>query len=191
MSKIYHPNTVLFLGACTSVPGKYMIVTELLTRTVEAIVFERPCSLSLLARLRLAKDAALGMLWLHSSKPVIIHRDLKLSNLLVDEHLCVKIGDFGLSQLKPFGEQYFLQDTPSAGVQGTPLWMAPEVMRNEPFNEKADVYSFGIILWQLLTTTEPFTEFEFLDDFVRAVAVQHVRCDVRVCVRMIDDVFVT
>jgi serine/threonine-protein kinase CTR1 len=75
-------------------------------------------------------------------------RDLKASNLLFDENYNCKICDFGLSQLKPRGTN--LMDGRD-GAKGTPLWMAPEVMMGEPFNEKCDVYAFGLILWFFLT----------------------------------------
>ena len=93
-------------------------------------------NISLYHLLRIAKEVALGMNWLHNAKPPIIHRDLKLTNVLLDANLTAKICDFGLSQ-----EKYspFLRD-PSTGAKGTPLWMAPEVLRLEPFNEKCDIY---------------------------------------------------
>lgn len=171
MSKIYHPNINLFMGACT-VPDKLMIVTELMRGDVESILLEEQINLSLLTRMKLAKDAALGVLWLHSSNPQIIHRDLKGSNLLIDDNFNCKICDFGLSQLKPRGKN--LTDG-SEGAKGTPLWMSPEVMMGDEFNEKADVYSFGLILWFLYTKQEPYSEFDDLDTFSRAVCLQHVR----------------
>jgi serine/threonine protein kinase len=159
-------------GNCSSRP--YMIVTELMKQSVESLLFgENAQSLSLVARLRLARDAALGMLWLHRSKPAIVHRDLKLSNLLVDEHLNCKVADFGLSQFKPFGEQFYLQDL--GGGQGTIWTLAPEVMRREPFNDRADVYSFAVCLWELVTLGEPYADFQFVSQLIDAVAVRHVR----------------
>lgn len=92
-----------------------------------------------------------GMCYLHSFKPPIIHRDLKSPNLLVDKDWTVKVCDFGLSRVK-------------AGTlapwsrAGTPEWMAPEVLRNEPSNESCDVYSFGVILYELITRKEPWLE---------------------------------
>jgi serine/threonine protein kinase len=125
----------------------------------------------------MARDAALGMNWLHTSHPPIIHRDLKVirispssflllsllllihfqkaSNLLVDEHLSVKLSDFGLSQVK---QTPHLIDG-KEGARGTPLWMAPEVLMCRPFDEKADVYSFGLVLWEILTRLEPYAHY--------------------------------
>ena len=172
MARVVHPNTLLLMGCTASAP--YMIVTELMQQSVEALLFgDRKLPLALVTRLRLARDAALGMLWLHRSKPVIVHRDLKLSNLLVDEHLHCKVADFGLSQFKPHGDQFYLQDL-GAG-QGTIWTLAPEVMRGEPFNDKADLYLFAIVLWELVTLGEPYADFQFVRQLVEAVAVRHVR----------------
>ncbi|GAA0186515.1 non-receptor serine/threonine protein kinase [Lithospermum erythrorhizon] len=93
---------------------------------------------------------ARGMNYLHHCNPPIVHRDLKTSNLLVDKNWTVKVGDFGLSRLKH--ETYLTTKT----GKGTPQWMAPEVLRNELSNEKADVYSFGVILWELATQKIPW-----------------------------------
>lgn len=99
----------------------------------------------------MALDVAKGMNYLHTSHPTIVHRDLKSPNLLVDKNWVVKVCDFGLSRLK---HHTFLS---SKSTAGTPEWMAPEVLRNEPSNEKCDVYSFGVILWELATLRIPWS----------------------------------
>lgn len=172
MSKIFHPNIVLFLGACTSLPGQLMICTELMTSNLEALLLNPHTKLNLLHRMQMAKDAALGILWLHSSNPVFIHRDLKTNNLLVDSNNTVKVCDFGLSQIKPRGEN--LKDG-QEGAKGTPLWMAPEVLLGQTFNEKADVYSFGLVLWQIVSRQELFPQFDNLDTFIRAICYNNHR----------------
>ncbi|EGG16486.1 SH2 domain-containing protein [Cavenderia fasciculata] len=172
MSKIFHPNIVLFLGACTSVPGKLMICTELMRGNLETLLMDHNIKLPLITRMRMSKDAALGVLWLHSSNPVFIHRDLKTSNLLVDSNLTLKVCDFGLSQIKQRGEN--LKDGQD-GAKGTPLWMAPEVLQGKLFNEKADVYSFGLVLWQIYTRKELFPEFDNFYKFVTAICEKQVR----------------
>ncbi|KAG5622400.1 hypothetical protein H5410_007618 [Solanum commersonii] len=80
----------------------------------------------------------------------IVHRDLKSGNCLVNKHSKVKICDFGLSRsLTPSP----VQDSSSAG---TPEWMAPELIRNEPFTEKCDIFSLGVIIWELYTLKRPW-----------------------------------
>ena len=80
----------------------------------------------------------------------IVHRDLKSANCLVDKHSTVKICDFGLSRVMIDGP---LRDNSSAG---TPEWMAPELIRNEPFTEKCDIFSLGVIIWELCTLNRPW-----------------------------------
>uniref|UniRef100_A0A6B2L2P1 non-specific serine/threonine protein kinase n=1 Tax=Arcella intermedia TaxID=1963864 RepID=A0A6B2L2P1_9EUKA len=166
LTHLRHPNVVLFMGACTEA-GKLAIVTEFLPMgDVHHVIHSRSKDnpLPLLKILLMAKDVAQGMNWLHLSKPPIVHRDLKPTNLLVDENWRVKICDFGLSawQLNKT-----LQD--SGVAPGTPLWMSPEVLKGRPLSEKADVYSFGIVLWEMITGKEPFEHHEDYEKFVDAI----------------------
>eukprot|EP00012_Vannella_robusta_P009932 CAMPEP_0206194832 /NCGR_PEP_ID=MMETSP0166-20121206/7454_1 /ASSEMBLY_ACC=CAM_ASM_000260 /TAXON_ID=95228 /ORGANISM="Vannella robusta, Strain DIVA3 518/3/11/1/6" /LENGTH=486 /DNA_ID=CAMNT_0053611925 /DNA_START=226 /DNA_END=1686 /DNA_ORIENTATION=- len=166
-----HPNIVRYLGVCAE-PGKFVIVMEYIPGgNLEQLLQDPKRKISLYTKMRIAKEVALGMNWLHNAKPQIIHRDLKLTNVLLDTDLSAKICDFGLSQEK-FSP--FLRD-PSTGAKGTPLWMAPEVLRLEPFNEKCDVYSLGILLWCLATGDEPYEDFEEFEPFFRAVCYDDVR----------------
>ncbi|KAF3495769.1 hypothetical protein DY000_02058033, partial [Brassica cretica] len=150
MRRLRHPNVVFFLGAVTR-PPNLSIVTEFLPRGSLYRILHRPKSqIDERRRIKMALDVAMGMNCLHTSKPTIVHRDLKTPNLLVDNNWNVKVGDFGLSRLK---HNTFLS---SKSTAGTPEWMAPEVLRNEPSNEKCDVYSFGVILWELATLRLPW-----------------------------------
>eukprot|EP00019_Armaparvus_languidus_P006004 CAMPEP_0168607050 /NCGR_PEP_ID=MMETSP0420-20121227/16923_1 /TAXON_ID=498008 /ORGANISM="Pessonella sp." /LENGTH=538 /DNA_ID=CAMNT_0008646807 /DNA_START=56 /DNA_END=1672 /DNA_ORIENTATION=- len=170
-SLVFHPNICLFMGACTE-PGNCMIVTELVPKgDLEKMLHDPAVHLSLTLRMKMARDAALGMNWLHLSTPKFVHRDLKTSNLLVDENWRIKVCDFGLSQMLQDGE--VARDQKSA--KGTPLWMAPEVMMFRGFTEKCDIYSFGIVLWEILTREEPFKEFHSFKEFRDAVCKRHVR----------------
>lgn len=119
----------------------------------------------------MALDVAKGMNCLHTSAPTIVHRDLKSPNLLVDKNWTVKVCDFGLSRLK---HSTFLS---SKSTAGTPEWMAPEVLRNEPSNEKCDVYSFGVILWELATLRMPWSGMNPMQ-VVGAVGFQDRRLDI-------------
>lgn len=79
----------------------------------------------------------------------IVHRDLKSANCLVNKHWTVKICDFGLSRI--------MTETPMRDSSaGTPEWMAPELIRSEPFTEKCDIFSFGVIMWELCTLNRPW-----------------------------------
>eukprot|EP00252_Welwitschia_mirabilis_P006836 TRINITY_DN17744_c0_g1_i1.p1 TRINITY_DN17744_c0_g1~~TRINITY_DN17744_c0_g1_i1.p1 ORF type:complete len:785 (-),score=139.45 TRINITY_DN17744_c0_g1_i1:397-2751(-) len=150
MKRLRHPNILLFMGAVTS-PERLCIVTEFLPRgSLFRLLQRNTPGMDWKRRIRMALDVARGMNYLHRLSPPIIHRDLKSSNLLVDKNWTVKVGDFGLSRLK----NATLLTTKSG--KGTPQWMAPEVLRNEPSNEKSDLYSFGVILWELVTEKIPW-----------------------------------
>ncbi|KAM2893095.1 hypothetical protein FF1_008486 [Malus domestica] len=152
MKRLRHPNIVLFMGAVTK-PPNLSIVTEYLSRGSLYRLLHKAGAREALderRRLSMAYDVAKGMNYLHRRKPPIVHRDLKSPNLLVDKKYTVKVCDFGLSRLKA---NTFLS---SKSAAGTPEWMAPEVLRDEPSNEKSDIYSFGVILWELATMQQPW-----------------------------------
>ncbi|EGG25012.1 non-receptor tyrosine kinase [Cavenderia fasciculata] len=164
-SKLRHPNVVQFLGACTSGhEDQHCIVIEWMgggsLRQFLSdhfnILEENPQ-----LRLKIALDIAKGMNCLHGWTPPILHRDLSSRNILIDNNInnlrgpyqvtdfkC-KISDFGLSRLK------MEQGDKMTGSVGCIPYMAPEVFRGEPNSEKSDVYSFSMILWELLTSEEP------------------------------------
>ncbi|KAG6542680.1 hypothetical protein Mapa_015915 [Marchantia paleacea] len=152
MKRLRHPNVVLFMGAVSKRPN-LSIVTEYLPRgSLFRLLHKSGAreSLDERRRLRMAFDVAKGMNYLHRSNPPIVHRDLKSPNLLVDKTWTVKVCDFGLSRFKG---NTFLSSRSGAG---TPEWMAPEVLRDEPSNEKSDVYSYGVVLWELVTLQQPW-----------------------------------
>ncbi|XP_050378628.1 probable serine/threonine-protein kinase SIS8 [Argentina anserina] len=171
MKRLRHPNVVLFMGAITRAPN-LSIVTEFLPRGSLYRLLHRPNNqLDERRRLRMALDAARGMNYLHNCTPVIVHRDLKSPNLLVDKNWVVKVCDFGLSRMK---NSTFLS---SRSTAGTAEWMAPEVLRNEPSDEKCDVFSYGVILWELSTMQQPWGGMNPMQ-VVGAVGFQHRRLDI-------------
>ncbi|KAJ6762880.1 SERINE-THREONINE PROTEIN KINASE [Salix purpurea] len=171
MRRLRHPNVVLFMGAVTR-PPNLSIITECLPRGSLYRILHRPqCQIDEKRRIRMALDVARGMNCLHASMPTIVHRDLKSPNLLVDTNWTVKVCDFGLSRLK---HNTFLS---SKSTAGTPEWMAPEVLRNEPSNEKCDVYSFGVILWELATIRMPWSGMNPMQ-VVGAVGFQNRRLEI-------------
>ncbi|GJV76973.1 probable serine/threonine-protein kinase SIS8 [Tanacetum coccineum] len=171
MLRLRHPNVVLFMGAVTR-PPNLSILTEFLPRGSLYKLLHRPnVQLDEKRRMRMALDVAKGMNYLHTSNPVIVHRDLKTPNLLVDKNWVVKVCDFGMSRMK---HHTFLS---SKSTAGTPEWMAPEVLRNEPSNEKCDVFSFGVILWELATLRVPWTEMNSMQ-VVGAVGFQYRHLDI-------------
>ncbi|KAK9665143.1 hypothetical protein RND81_14G093200 [Saponaria officinalis] len=171
MKRLRHPNILLFMGAVTS-PQRLCIVTEFLPRGSLFRLLQRSTSkLDWRRRLHMALDIARGMNYLHNCNPPIIHRDLKSSNLLVDKNWSVKVADFGLSRVKH--ETYLTTKT----GKGTPQWMAPEVLRNERSDEKSDLYSFGVILWELATQKIPWEHLNAMQ-VIGAVGFMNQRLDI-------------
>lgn len=171
MKRLRHPNILLFMGAVTS-PQRLCIVTEFLPRgSLFRLLQRNTTKLDWRRRVHMALDIARGMNYLHHCNPPIIHRDLKSSNLLVDKNWTVKVGDFGLSRLKH--ETYLTTKT----GKGTPQWMAPEVLRNEPSDEKADIYSYGVILWELATEKIPWDNLNSMQ-VIGAVGFMDQRLDI-------------
>jgi sterile alpha motif and leucine zipper-containing kinase AZK len=171
MLRLRHPNVVLFMGAVTR-PPHLSILTEYLPRGSLFKLLHRPnIQLNEKRRLKMALDVAKGMNYLHTSNPMIVHRDLKTPNLLVDKNWVVKVCDFGMSRMK---HHTFLS---SKSTAGTPEWMAPEVLRSEPSDEKSDVYSFGVILWELATLRVPWNQMNSMQ-VVGAVGFQHRHLDI-------------
>mmetsp|Transcript_20149 Transcript_20149/g.33065 ORF Transcript_20149/g.33065 Transcript_20149/m.33065 type:complete len:666 (+) Transcript_20149:94-2091(+) len=149
MNSIRHPNIVLFMGACTTTP--LCMVTEFLPRS-SLWHHLRSTNNQPLPRTRaieIALDTARGLRYLHSRG--VLHRDLKSSNILLAENFQAKICDFGLSRIK--GE--INANALTLGV-GTAQWMAPEVVQSRQYDSRADIYSFGIILWEMMTGEVPF-----------------------------------
>ncbi|XP_057459424.1 serine/threonine/tyrosine-protein kinase HT1-like [Actinidia eriantha] len=146
--RLHHPNIITFVAACKKTPV-FCIITEYLAggSLRKYLHQQEPYSLPLNIVLKLALDIAHGMQYLHSQG--ILHRDLKSENLLLGEDMHVKIADFGISCLES-------QCGSAKGFTGTYRWMAPEMIKEKHHTKKVDVYSFGIVLWELLTALTPF-----------------------------------
>ncbi|KAM0057624.1 putative dual-specificity kinase TKL-Pl-4 family [Helianthus debilis subsp. tardiflorus] len=142
MRKIRHKNVVQFIGACTE-PTKLCIVTEFMAQgSIYNFLHKQNSSFKLPLLLKIAIDISKGMSYLHQNN--IIHRDLKTANLLMDEHDVVKVANFGVARVQT-------ESGVMTAETGTYRWMAPEVIEHKPYDHKADVFSFAIVLWELLT----------------------------------------
>jgi len=151
MSQMNNPNIVNLIAASQE-PSNMAIVSELCERrSLYHVLHDPTTKLNRRTKLKMAYDAASGMAYLH--KAAIVHRDLKSLNLLVTEDFTVKVADFGLAKVKSIAKSVM---TGSIHVMGTLAYMAPELLMGKPFNEKVDVYAFGIVLWEILTRENPF-----------------------------------
>ena len=148
MRKVRHKNVVQFIGACTQKPN-LCIVFEYMNGGSVYDYIRKVGQLRVTTVLRFAMEVCRGMDYLHKRK--IVHRDLKAANLLLDENGTIKIADFGVARVMDH-----------AGIMtaetGTYRWMAPEVVEHRPYSEKADVYSFGIVVWEMLTGLIPYSD---------------------------------
>ncbi|KAJ0081546.1 hypothetical protein Patl1_12259 [Pistacia atlantica] len=160
LSKLHHPNVVAFYGVVQDGPGGTLAtVTEFMVNgSLRQVLLSKDRHLDRRKRLIIAMDAAFGMEYLHSKN--IVHFDLKCDNLLVNlkdplRPIC-KVGDFGLSKIKR-------NTLVTGGVRGTLPWMAPELLNgsSSKVSEKVDVFSFGIVLWEILTGEEPYANMHY------------------------------
>lgn len=159
MRKVRHKNIVQFIGSCTRSPN-LCIVTEFMSGgSVYDYLHKHKGIFKLPALLKVAIDVSKGMDYLHQNN--IIHRDLKAANLLMDENEVVKIADFGVARVQS-------QSGVMTAETGTYRWMAPEVIEHKPYDRKVDVFSFAIVLWELLTGKLPY---DYLTPLQAAVGV--------------------
>lgn len=170
LCQLRHPNIVGFVAASLK-PPTYSIATEYAEHGSLHDVLHKPVTrerfninLSMSRKFKIVHGISSGMAYLHSTAGMI-HRDLKPGNVLLDGSNTPKIADFGLSKTLErsrsagiVGQQ--LDVSTNTQLVGTPLWMAPEVILGENYDNKCDVYSFGIIMWEVLTEQMPFDEFQ-------------------------------
>jgi LRR receptor-like serine/threonine-protein kinase FLS2 len=173
MMAVRHPNIVSFHGAGNLGDGSPFLVTEFmelgsLRRVLDTqeVVWE--------VKVRIAVEVARGMALVHSLGRM--HRDLKADNILMTTDMHAKIADFGTASLLTMAVSH--SEVPDATIisernlryrtqramtrdwVGTPLWMAPEVLAMKNYNSKLDVYSYGMVLWEIASQRLPWEEVE-------------------------------
>ncbi|KAL0910546.1 hypothetical protein M5K25_021540 [Dendrobium thyrsiflorum] len=150
LSHLCHRNVIKLAGFCEKSPILFIITEYLSGGSLWALLRKLDHSpLPLDNLISIALDVARGMEYIHSQG--VIHRDLKSGNILFDKNLCVKIADFGVACEEAYCD--VLGDD-----AGTYRWMAPEMIKHKPYGRKVDVYSFGMLLWEMITGAIPYEE---------------------------------
>ncbi|XP_052530558.1 mitogen-activated protein kinase kinase kinase 20 isoform X2 [Tympanuchus pallidicinctus] len=156
LSVLSHKNIIQFYGAVIE-PPNYGIVTEYASAgsLFDYINSNKSEEMDMDHIMTWATDIAKGMHYLHMEAPVkVIHRDLKSRNVVIAADGVLKICDFGASR--------FHSHTTHMSLVGTFPWMAPEVIQSLPVSETCDTYSYGVVLWEMLTREVPFKGLEGL-----------------------------
>ncbi|KAI9916574.1 hypothetical protein PsorP6_018059 [Peronosclerospora sorghi] len=153
MACFSHPKIVEFLGVSWNASQDVCAVTEYMGRgDLYGFLKRRRGQLNWRDhKIFLAEDVADALAYLHGLSPMVIHRDLKSKNILLDESFRAKLSDFGISRERS------VEDTMTAGV-GTIYWTAPEVLMGKKYTEKADIFSFGIVMSELDTQAVPYAD---------------------------------
>ncbi|VFQ80808.1 unnamed protein product [Cuscuta campestris] len=149
LGRLHHRNLVNLLGYCVD-KGQHMLIYEFMSNgSLENYLYNAEQALSWEERLQIAFDISHGIEYLHDGAvPPVIHRDLKCANILLDHAMRAKVADFGLSKEE-------LYDGSNSGLKGTYDYIDPVYISTNKFTTKSDIYSFGIILFELITAIHP------------------------------------
>ena len=150
MYKIHHPNVVKLYGHFEDNNYCYFIMEYIAKGNIyELIPHDNKKKLNTKIVASLMKGVISAVYYLHHMKPIIIHRDIKPENVLLGDGLIAKLTDFGWSN-------YMQEDEKRQTVCGTPIYLAPEIIKEEGHDEKVDIWCIGVLLFELLTGNVPF-----------------------------------
>ncbi|XVE89310.1 hypothetical protein DITRI_Ditri19aG0192200 [Diplodiscus trichospermus] len=165
LSRVHHKNVVSLLGFCFE-QGEQMLIYEYVPNgsLSETLSGKSGIRLDWSRRLKIALGAARGLAYLHElANPPIIHRDIKSTNILLDDRLNAKVADFGLS--KPMGDSE--KGHVTTQVKGTMGYLDPEYYMTQQLTEKSDVYSFGVLMLEIITARKPIERGKYIVREVR------------------------
>ncbi|KAG2615323.1 leucine-rich repeat receptor protein kinase HPCA1-like isoform X2 [Panicum virgatum] len=166
LSRVHHRNVVSLVGFCLDQDEQILVYEYVPNGTLkESLTGKSGVRLDWRRRLRVVLGAAKGVAYLHElADPPIVHRDIKSSNVLLDERLNAKVSDFGLS--KPLGEDGRGQVTTQ--VKGTMGYLDPEYYMTQQLTGKSDVYSFGVLMLEVATARKPLERGRYIVREVKA-----------------------
>ncbi|KAK3131215.1 hypothetical protein QOZ80_6BG0503570 [Eleusine coracana subsp. coracana] len=141
-----HPNLVELIGYCCEDDHRLLVYEYMAKGSLENHLFRRSCNLSWTTRVKIVRDVARGLAFLHGADRPIIYRDFKSSNILLDKDFNAKLSDFGLAKEGPMGGKTHV----STRVMGTYGYAAPEYMATGHLTVMSDVYGFGVVLLEML-----------------------------------------
>ncbi|KAJ9189740.1 hypothetical protein P3X46_000995 [Hevea brasiliensis] len=159
LNLLHHPNLVNLIGFCAEGQQRLLVYEYLSMGSLEDHLFDVTPDMEPLdwnTRMQIAAGAAKGLDYLHNANPPVIYRDLKASNILLDEGFQTKLSDFGLAKFGPMGDTSHV----STRVMGTYGYCAPEYASTGRLTMKTDIYSFGVVLLELITGRRAVDEFD-------------------------------
>ncbi|KAM1037941.1 hypothetical protein ACFX13_033423 [Malus domestica] len=150
LGELHHPNLVKLIGYCLEDDHRLLVYEFMPKGSMENHLFRRSSHfhpLSWSFRMKIALGAAKGLAFLHNAETQIIHRDFKSANILLDANYNAKLSDFGLARDGPTGDKSHV----STRVIGTQGYAAPEYLATGHLTTKSDIYSFGVVLLEMLS----------------------------------------
>ena len=175
IGKIKHRNLVPLLGYCKVGEERLLVYEYMRFGSLEDILHDRKkagIKLNWAARRKIAIGAARGLAFLHHNCiPHIIHRDMKSSNVLLDENFEARVSDFGMARLMSAMDTHLSVST----LAGTPGYVPPEYYQSFRCSTKGDVYSYGVVLLELLTGKQPTDSADFGDNNLVGWVKQHAK----------------
>eukprot|EP00930_Biecheleria_cincta_P004540 TRINITY_DN105454_c0_g1_i1.p1 TRINITY_DN105454_c0_g1~~TRINITY_DN105454_c0_g1_i1.p1 ORF type:complete len:285 (-),score=41.55 TRINITY_DN105454_c0_g1_i1:53-907(-) len=152
-----HPNIIAFFGICSMQWPKRILTEYCAGASMFELLHRTDVELAMHQRCAISKGIVRGMAFLHAHSPPVLHRDLKSPNILLSTPVTrpsdapvVKIADFGVARCRDDDSRCM-----TVGI-GTSNWMAPEVICTSDYTEKVDIYSFGMVLYEIMLNKIPF-----------------------------------
>ena len=164
---------VTFMGCCLNAQDSFIMSQYCERGSLYDILHNRALELPWIYRMRLAVGAARGLVYLHSARPPFLHRDIKSLNILVDDSWTAKLADFGTLRVMKAISSTQLPETEVTNEMGTVRWTAPEILRARlikntrgqaaiQYTPAIDVYSYGVVLWEIATRKLPYDRLKFM-----------------------------